>query len=351
MAKPVPARDLTSSKRENPRFPSGWFAIAYANELPRGGLLTRRLMDREIVVYRTGAGVLAAARAHCPHLGAHFGYGGKVVGEELRCPFHGFTFDTQGACTSTPYGKEVPDIQTRNFPVEEVNGIVFAYFDPLARKPGWSIPACDADGWSGLSPRCTVVRAHAHEVAEANADIGHFAHVHNYCDVSLRVPLAADGPHYVTGYTARRSPGTLGRFDPSGVVFENEIHAYGFGYSRVDIALPAFQLHYRLFVLPTPIGDGVLELRTATSLKLYPEPQGSGRHFQWLPRKLLSAAINFWVSRATDLELKADLVILENKQYLQKPGLAQGDGPIDTIRQWERQFYVSEDVDVVAGAG
>jgi hypothetical protein len=84
---------------------------------------------------------------------------------------------------------------------------------------------------------------------------------------------------------------------------------------------------------------------------LHPEPQGSGRRFQWLPRKLLSAAINLWVSRATDLELRADLVILENKQYLQKPGLAQGDGPIDTIRQWERQFYVSEDVDVVAGAG
>ena len=31
--------------------------------------------------------------AHCPHLGAHLAVGGRVEGECLRCPFHGWKFD------------------------------------------------------------------------------------------------------------------------------------------------------------------------------------------------------------------------------------------------------------------
>ena len=30
--------------------------------------------------------------AHCPHMGAHLGFGGRVVGEAIRCPMHGFSF-------------------------------------------------------------------------------------------------------------------------------------------------------------------------------------------------------------------------------------------------------------------
>ena len=35
--------------------------------------------------------------AFCPHMGAHLGMGGVVVGNLLQCPFHGWSFDTSGA--------------------------------------------------------------------------------------------------------------------------------------------------------------------------------------------------------------------------------------------------------------
>jgi phenylpropionate dioxygenase-like ring-hydroxylating dioxygenase large terminal subunit len=55
-----------------------------------GEVLTRQFMDREIVMYRTKSGLARAIEAYCPHLGAHLGHGGKVLGDELHCPFHAF---------------------------------------------------------------------------------------------------------------------------------------------------------------------------------------------------------------------------------------------------------------------
>jgi nitrite reductase/ring-hydroxylating ferredoxin subunit len=56
---------------------------------------------RELVAYRNDEGGLHVFDAHCPHQGAHLGYGGQVVGDGLRCPFHGFHFDARGRCLGT----------------------------------------------------------------------------------------------------------------------------------------------------------------------------------------------------------------------------------------------------------
>ena len=67
-------------------------------------VLRRRFMGEDVVIYRTAGGVLRVVEPYCPHLGAHLGYGGKVQGEELVCPFHHFRFDASGACAATSYG-------------------------------------------------------------------------------------------------------------------------------------------------------------------------------------------------------------------------------------------------------
>ena len=68
-----------------PAFPESWYHLAMSSELPPGGVLTRRVCGREVVAFRTVTGSLGVLDAHCPHLGAHLGHGGRVVGEALRC--------------------------------------------------------------------------------------------------------------------------------------------------------------------------------------------------------------------------------------------------------------------------
>src|SRR5690554_7382987 len=71
-----------------PRYPRGWFQIAYSDEVEPGSVHPIRYFGRDYVLFRTESGALSLLDAFCPHLGAHLGYGGRVEGESIRCPFH-----------------------------------------------------------------------------------------------------------------------------------------------------------------------------------------------------------------------------------------------------------------------
>ncbi len=38
-------------------------------------------------------------------------------------------------------------------------------------------------------------------------------------------------------------------------------------------------------------------------------------------------------------QMSEDILIWENKIFLDRPGLCDGDGPLGTFRRWCRQFY------------
>lgn len=84
-------------RRSRP-YPTGWFAVCFSHEVAPGAVRTVPFVGGEIVLYRTGSGVLRAVNAYCPHLGAHLGHGGRVNGESLVCPFHGFAYGTGERC-------------------------------------------------------------------------------------------------------------------------------------------------------------------------------------------------------------------------------------------------------------
>ena len=77
-------------------------------------------------LYRGEDGDAHVLDAHCPHLGAHLAVGGKVEGECLRCPFHGWLFEgDDGRCVEIPYGEgeRIPaKARARAYPIVERNG-------------------------------------------------------------------------------------------------------------------------------------------------------------------------------------------------------------------------------------
>ena len=101
----------TSSAKRNtynhiklPDNPIGWYQLCTSQELIYGQTMHRVIAGHDVVMYRTQSGTAHIIDPFCPHLGAHFHHGGKVEGEELVCPFHGFRFNGQGTCTKTAYG-------------------------------------------------------------------------------------------------------------------------------------------------------------------------------------------------------------------------------------------------------
>jgi nitrite reductase/ring-hydroxylating ferredoxin subunit len=327
-----------------PRAPMGWFAVAFSADVGAGAVVPTQALGRDLVVYRTASGAVRVIDAHCPHLGAHLGHGGTVDGELLRCPFHGFCFDRDGACASTPYGTKPPAIATEHLPVHESEGAIFAYFpaagDPAGEAPAFTLPTVESDGWSPPVAQRWVIRSHPQEILENSVDFGHFSEVHGYRAVQVERPLVIDGAYLSIGYSATRSGGLLGRLDPmQSIRFRNDIHTYGLGYSRVDIRIDALGLEIRQLVMPTPLDDQRIELRSTTQVKAFPSAAGVGRYLQWLPRGAIADLIARRIGALIDGELRPDFAIWENKRYLARPGLADGDGPIGRYRRWARQFY------------
>src|SRR3954462_13373607 len=112
-----------------PRYPNGWFQVAYSDELEPGAVRPIKYFGRDMVLFRTASGKAAVLDAFCPHLGAHLGHGGKVVGESMQCPFHAWSFDCTGQCTEVPYATKIPPrAKVAPWTVVEKAGLVLVWY-------------------------------------------------------------------------------------------------------------------------------------------------------------------------------------------------------------------------------
>lgn len=329
-------------------FPTGWYCVALGRDVPRGAVHTARLAGRDVVLFRTEGGHLAAVDAYCPHLGAHLGKGGTVDGERLRCPFHGFCFDREGRCVETPYeGKPPPRATLGSSPVRELGDFVLVWHHVDRDRtsppptPTFEVPAYDTDGWTPLSHASWPLQAHVQETNENSVDLGHFTVVHGYRDVTTIEEASLDGPRLTARYGFTRAvPGPLGRL---GVSMRTSFRAtlWGLGYSFVEARVDALGLDLRHWVLATPEEVGVSRLRIAMSMRV-------GSASRWpavgtlLPH-LLGRVAQPTAMRGYEHDVQQDFEIWQNKAYLEHPALAQGDGPIGRFRRWCRQFYAPAD--------
>lgn len=310
-----------------PPYPYGWFAVAFSRELVPGRVLTRRFMDREIVLFRTQSGTARAIEAFCPHLGAHLGHGGSVHDEELRCPFHGFRFSVAGRCTHSPYGPPPPAARLGMLELREVCGVLMVWHGP-ADQPLWEIelPA-DEPGWRPLRTKRLRFRSHPQEITENSVDSGHFGVLHGFNEVDTIEPIVVDGPRLRTRYAFTQPIPILG-----GIHTEIIVRVDGLGFSIVELVAAGWSM--RQLVLSTPVGQREVSVHVGTRIRTRGKT-AVGR-LAWLP---LEAALERIALRIVVVELRRDQQIWDHKIYLDRPAIAAGDGPIAKYRAWARQFY------------
>ena len=320
-----------------PPFPNGWYAVAWSSEIAIGEVVSRLVTGNEVVVFRTDRSVTVMA-AHCAHLGAHLGMGGRVVGETIRCPFHGFCFDTAGACVATGYGTPPPaGLQARIWPVNETDGAVFVWHHESGSPPEWELPAFDSAGFGGLAHRTFQLRDHPQETTENSVDLGHFAVVHGYRDVELIRDIVMEGPYLNIGYRARRPMRPLGKVGPAFETgFEYDIKIHGLGYSQVDVIVPGLGLEARLLVLATPRDGQTIDLRLGLRVRNPDRRRGALRA---IPSGLVRRGATRFILKGFTDDAGQDFPIWENKAYVSPARLARGDGPIGIYRKWAKQFY------------
>ncbi len=142
-----------SQEHRPPGIPNGWFAVAWSKDLADGEVKRARYFDQELVIFRTRSGTAVVLDAYCPHLGAHLGYGGKVVGDTLRCPFHAWRYDSTGQCIEIPYAVRIPPkARIPTWPVVEKNGFIMVWYHGKGEPPAWEIPDIPEYGDEGWTP-------------------------------------------------------------------------------------------------------------------------------------------------------------------------------------------------------
>ena len=300
--------------------PNGWFRVAESDELAAGQVLAVRLCGQDLVLFRGQTGQAHVMDAHCCHLGAHLGHGGKVEGDCIRCPFHAWLYDGDGKCVDIPYAKRIPaKAAVRSWPVTDKTGIVMAWYHSEGWPPQWEIPEVPEFGsadWTEPAVRRFKVRSHPQEQMENIVDPAHFQYVHGTSS-----PTTTEAE--TDGHIFRIRSG-IPFSTPQGQIegtLTVESHGFGLGVTRF-----------------TGIVDTLLVI-TGTCV----DEEEHETVIRFSVRKTGDEAASSVVGEAFIAEIERqygqDMPIWENKVHLERPALCEADGPIGQLRAWAKQFY------------
>ena len=158
---------------------NSWHVAAWAHEI-QDNLLARRIVDKPILLYRLSNGEPAALIDRCPHRFAPLSKGCKV-GDNIRCGYHGLTFDPSGRCVANPFGEAPQAAATPALPAVERYGLVWIWpGDPSQANPA-QIPDLSAVVHPGLErffENYIHVRADYRLAIDNLMDLGHAAILH-----------------------------------------------------------------------------------------------------------------------------------------------------------------------------
>ncbi len=318
------AMDEKPSRRDwpFPAFPNGWFAVAYGSEIAPGALKAVTYFGRNLVVWRGEGGEARVVDAYCPHLGAHLGVGGRVEGENLRCPFHAWRFGADGRCNEIPYAKRIPpQARLGTWPTCEANGFVFAWHHAegtAPEKPIPTMPEIGSDDWADPIRKRWVVKSRMYDMGENPVDAQHFKYLHG--------GIAPDFTQQSDGRGGTRNVSNLDMPTPKGNIqgsITSEGYGPGFGFVNVKGIV-----HTIIVMANAPIDDETVEVKFDYLLRRTDDSRQ-----RRLGEKMVAEL---------QRQMEQDIVIFEHKKYLTRPLLLPEDGPIAEYRRKARKEYTGE---------
>ncbi|MCZ6548279.1 MAG: aromatic ring-hydroxylating dioxygenase subunit alpha [Deltaproteobacteria bacterium] len=158
-----------------------WQPVAYSDELtdlPK----KLRIMGEDLVIYRDFGGNVGLLELHCAHRGTSLEYG-LVSQCGIRCCYHGWLFDRNGAILETPGEPADSTLKDRLFqgayPIHESNGLIFTYMGPPENRPHF--PLYDSmirPGYKMMPGQSYVLPCNWLQVAENGMDPVHTSFLH-----------------------------------------------------------------------------------------------------------------------------------------------------------------------------
>ncbi|OBB01035.1 2Fe-2S ferredoxin [Mycobacteriaceae bacterium 1482268.1] len=314
--------------------PTGWFQVAWSDEVKVGDVRRMSYFGRELVAWRAQSGQLTVMDAYCEHLGAHLGYGGHVVGEVLQCPFHGWQWNQDGRNVCIPY-QDRPNRgrRIRTFPVVERNESVYIWHDVDGREPYFDVPDIFTSFTDGSSaddyyPQLRLYREalemHPQYVLENGVDFAHFKFVHQTPIVPVFTRHDFDEPVSYVDFT---------------ITFEGDENQ-----TIDDVTSGVEAINGGLGIAVTK-SWGMVDNRTISAITPVDDRTSDVRFMVYIGRRAGDDSPKA-EARARDFgneiirQFTQDIHIWQHQRYSDPPALAGAEQQgFTAIRTWAKQFY------------
>jgi phenylpropionate dioxygenase-like ring-hydroxylating dioxygenase large terminal subunit len=155
-----------------------WHPVARAADVTEQTPLGARLLGQDLVLWRAG-GRLLAWQDLCIHRGTRLSLG-RIAGQTLECPYHGWTYGADGRCVHIPAhpGQTPPDkARVKTYQAREQYGLAWVSLgQPEADVPPF--PEWDDPTFRKMLCGPYSVQASGPRIVENFLDVGHFPFVH-----------------------------------------------------------------------------------------------------------------------------------------------------------------------------
>jgi 3-ketosteroid 9alpha-monooxygenase subunit A len=319
----VPGRPSAEARGIDLPYPFGWYVMCYSQDLAVGEVKPLHYFGRELALWRGEDGRPRMLDAYCRHLGAHMGYGGRVKGNLLECPFHAWRYEGDGTVREIPYARVIPPQAkrecVRHWPMDEKNGYVWAWYHPDGVAPLWEVehfPECSDTEWTPFEKHEWYVYCPLQTMAENGVDVAHFRYIHgtaSYPDWEVKM----EGHKRSAAVNAKMETprGTVDGTSAYGVIGPGQPWTRFTGIAETLLVTGC-----------TPVEKDCVHLRFSFTQK---------RSTKEGPLAGVSAALIKDICR----QLDQDKVVWDRQMHRGQPLLCDGDGPIPAFRDFFSQFY------------
>jgi 3-ketosteroid 9alpha-monooxygenase subunit A len=308
--------------------PAGWFQIGWSHEFAIGAVKPLKYFGQDLVAYRTEDGVVRVTDAFCPHFGAHLGYGGKVEGNCIRCPFHGWTWGPDGFNQEIPYSaKRNRSKQLVGHVADERSGIVYLWYSPVGDGPIGEPPAiheltdeghhtpypdgCKLWGASRLFPQF---------ILENNVDYAHLKYLHEWDTIPDAEPIVVTAETFLTIF----SGDIVTRQARSKLRLETTAHGIGLIVSRMYGIRGAVSV-----IGTTPIDDLYSDVRVTVAVERF-EEDGIG----------VPPVVDGIRKAQLITTFEQDIPVWANMKYNVTPPFPREEAhDFVKLRKWAKRFY------------
>lgn len=127
-----------------------WHPVAAKAQLLERKVMPVRIFGEDLVLFVDAQGRMGLVGDRCPHrlVKLECGY---TTDKGLKCPYHGWTFDTVGQCVDQPgepaASRFKDKVKIASYPLEELAGLIFAYLGP---QPAPLLPRWDRLVWDNV---------------------------------------------------------------------------------------------------------------------------------------------------------------------------------------------------------